>query len=341
MKKNITAILLVFALLAGFASCRKLEDSEGFVIESKAYIVDSEGVTRDVQSIINDEGETEYFYYDASGNKVPVKKKEVVVETNKVSVSSANDGGTLSPEAQSFFDAYNDPEKFEELIETDVTQPELSISDEVIPDSEFKEIKVELGSDGKPVHTSIEKNYNDIIKGNKFTMDFVVQQSMDGEVVTLPVVAIRDGDNLYFETQMPVEGKGSMRFNFIITNGKCYIIIPAMRAYAEVPKEYVEEIIPSEIVTDGVEMEYVKSGEVSFGGKKYICDVYKSGDDTVKYYFADNELKRIETISGDNTSILEVNELSTNADSSKFKIPSNYFDMTKFLDENFQISDLA
>ena len=79
MKKNVTAILLVFALLAGFASCRKLEDSEGFVIESKAYIVDSEGVTRDVQSIINDDGKTEYFYYDADGNKVPVKKKEVVV----------------------------------------------------------------------------------------------------------------------------------------------------------------------------------------------------------------------------------------------------------------------
>ena len=58
MKKNVTAILLVFALLAGFASCRKLEDSEGFVIESKAYIVDSEGVTRDVQSIINDDGKT-------------------------------------------------------------------------------------------------------------------------------------------------------------------------------------------------------------------------------------------------------------------------------------------
>ena len=89
MKKNVTAILLVFALLAGFASCRKLEDSEGFVIESKAYIVDSEGVTRDVQSIINDDGKTEYFYYDADGNKVPVKKKEVVVETNKVSVASS------------------------------------------------------------------------------------------------------------------------------------------------------------------------------------------------------------------------------------------------------------
>ena len=341
MKKNVTAILLVFALLAGFASCRKLEDSEGFVIESKAYIVDSEGVTRDVQSIINDDGKTEYFYYDADGNKVPVKKKEVVVETNKVSVASSGESGTLSPEAQSFFDAYNDPEKFEELLDTDVTQPELVISDEVIPENTFKEIKVELGSDGKPIHTNIEKNYNDIVNSHKFTMDFVVKETMDGEEMTLPIVAIRDGENLYFETQMPVEGKGSMKFNFIITNGKCYIVIPAMRAYAEVPKEYVQEIIPSEIVTDDVEMEYVKSGEVVFEGKKYICDVYKSGNDTVKYYFADNELKRIETISGDNTSILEIKELSTKADSSKFKIPSNYFDMTKFLGENFQISDLA
>ena len=215
------------------------------------------------------------------------------------------------------------------------------ISDEVIPENTFKEIKVELGSDGKPIHTNIEKNYNDIVNSNKFTMDFVVKETMDGEEMTLPIVAIRDGENLYFETQMPVEGKGSMKFNFIITNGKCYIVIPAMRAYAEVPKEYVQEIIPSEIVTDDVEMEYVKSGEVVFEGKKYICDVYKSGNDTVKYYFADNELKRIETISGDNTSILEIKELSTKADSSKFKIPSNYFDMTKFLGENFQISDLA
>ena len=47
MKKNIVAIILVFSLLLSFAACRKL-DSESIIVQTKVYIVDEEGVTRDV-----------------------------------------------------------------------------------------------------------------------------------------------------------------------------------------------------------------------------------------------------------------------------------------------------
>ena len=336
MKRNIIAILLVFALLVSFAACRKLETE--YTIETRPYVVDSNGVTQDVQSIVNSDGETEYFYYDNSGNKITVDSKDVEVETKKVAVTAPT---TLSPEAQSLFDVFNDPEKFEELMEEDATEPKLEMSDGIISDDQFNKIDTDIGSDGKPVRDKAREQYMKIVEGETFTMDMVMKTNTNGEEMALPIVAVRDGDNLFLETAMPVDGsKGAMRLQFLILNGKAYTVIPQMRAYMEVPKETIDQMGLGDIVAEETKdnSEYVESGEVKINGKTYICDVYKSEDSTIKYYFLNGELKRIETISGENTAIMEINSLSDKADKSKLVLPKGYLDLATI--KEFNLSEI-
>ena len=336
MKRNIIAILLVFALLVSFAACRKLETE--YTVETRPYVVDSNGVTQDVQSIVNSNGETEYFYYDNSGNKITVDSKDVEVETKKVAVTAPT---TLSPEAQSLFDVFNDPEKFEELMEEDATEPKLEMADDIIPDDQFNKIDTDIGSDGKPVRDKAREQYMKIVEGETFTMDMVMKTNTNGEEMSLPIVAVRDGDNLFLETAMPVDGsKGAMRLQFLILNGKAYTVIPQMRAYMEVPKETIDQMGLGDIVAEEAKdnSEYVESGEVKINGKTYICDVYKSEDSTIKYYFLNGELKRIETISGENTAIMEINNLSDKADKSKLVLPKGYLDLATI--KEFNLSEI-
>lgn len=336
MKRNIIAILLVFALLVSFAACRKLETE--YTVETRPYVVDSNGVTQDVQSIVNSNGETEYFYYDNSGNKITVDSKDVEVETKKVAVTAPT---TLSPEAQSLFDVFNDPEKFEELMEEDATEPKLEMADDIIPDDQFNKIDTDIGSDGKPVRDKAREQYMKIVEGETFTMDMVMKTNTNGEEMSLPIVAVRDGDNLFLETAMPVDGsKGAMRLQFLILNGKAYTVIPQMRAYMEVPKETIDQMGLGDIVAEEAKdnSEYAESGEVKINGKTYICDVYKSEDSTIKYYFLNGELKRIETISGENTAIMEINNLSDKADKSKLVLPKGYLDLATI--KEFNLSEI-
>ena len=336
MKRNIIAILLVFALLVSFAACRKLETE--YTIETRPYVVDSNGVTQDVQSIVNSDGVTEYFYYDNSGNKITVDSKDVEVETKKVAVTAPT---TLSPEAQSLFDVFNDPEKFEELMEEDATEPKLEMSDGIISDDQFNKIDTDIGSDGKPVRDKAREQYMKIVEGETFTMDMVMKTNTNGEEMALPIVAVRDGNNLFLETAMPVDGsKGAMRLQFLILDGKAYTVIPQMRAYMEVPKETIDQMGLGDIVAEETKdnSEYVESGEVKINGKTYICDVYKSEDSTIKYYFLNGELKRIETISGENTAIMEINSLSDKADKSKLVLPKGYLDLATI--KEFNLSEI-
>ena len=140
---------------------------------------------------------------------------------------------------------------------------------------------------------------------------------------------------------MPVDGsKGAMRLQFLILNGKAYTVIPQMRAYMEVPKETIDQMGLGDIVAEEAKdnSEYVESGEVKINGKTYICDVYKSEDSTIKYYFLNGELKRIETISGENTAIMEINSLSDKADKSKLVLPKGYLDLATI--KEFNLSEI-
>lgn len=328
MKKNILAIILVFSLLLSFAACRKL-DSESITIESKAYIVDDEGVTRD----IHNEG-SNYFYYDADGNRIEADSKDVVVETLKVTESQ-----TLTPEAQSFFDQFADAESIEEMVEADETQPSLE-NDQLIPDDAFNEIDVEVDADGKPVHEDVELTFDEILEGDKFTIDVNLKIKSNETETVVPYLFMRNGDNLYFETAMPREdGIGSTRMNFLLLDDNCYAIIPSMRAYMTIPKETVGESIPLDELGgfEDAEGTYIQSYMVESNGQTYICDVYEYEETVTKYYYLGDQLKRIETVSGSNVTIMEINKISSEVDESKFAAPKNYLDLATVYGDDFNI----
>lgn len=336
MKKNITAIMLVFALLLSFAACRKI-DKESITIESKVYIVDDEGVTRDVYNVGSD-----YYYYDENGNRIEADSKDVVVETNTVRVTESQ---TLTPEAQSFMEQFEDAGSIEDMMEADVTQPTLE-NDQLIPEDAFNEIEVEVDADGKPVHEDVELTFEEILAGDQFTLDVNLKVVTNGTETVAPFLFMRDGDNLYFETAMPLEnGMGSTRLNFILLNGTSYVVIPSMRAYMEIPSEMAGEMVPgADAALEGIEDTegtYVSTSEVVYNGQTYVCDEYENEGVITRRYYQGNQLKRIETVSGSDVSIMEVNEASTSVDKSKFVAPKNYFDITTLVGQDVDLASLA
>lgn len=369
MKRNIIAIGLVFAVLMSFAACKKLPQDNEFVIESQLYVVDDEGVTHELKTepainsdydqFVNIDGGSEdgqgvvgnnsnkgnkndkviYYYEDSNGNKVTVKHEDVVVATTKVrktTTQAPSYNQELTPEEQSFLNSFNDPEVLENLVDESLTVPELEISDQLIPEDNFEKIEVEVDNRGNPKHEDIEKRYTDILESGKFTIDMVIKSNANGTETIVPMHVVRDGDKMYFETAMPVEGEGSMKTAFLLRDETCYLIIPGMRAYMTMPADELKGVFDTEFIESDTESTYISSNEVEFNGEKYICDVYESQGSTVKYYYTDNEIKRMEATDADGTTtIIEFNTVSDKVDSSKLKVPSGYIDMTKFIGQDF------
>lgn len=323
MKRNIVAIILVFALVLSFAACRKL-DSENIIIESKAYIVDDEGVTRDIYNVGSN-----YYYYDENGDRKEANSKDVVVETNKVVITEP---ASLTPEAQSFIDSFGDVESLEDMMEADAVVPELE-NDEIIPEDAFNGIDIEVGEDGKPVHEDVDISFDELVASEKFTIEAKVKTKAGGMDYSAPMNIMRNGSKLYFETAIPLEnGLGSTRVNILFLDDACYIIIPSMRAYMAIPKETAGEMLPSDAFNDLGEAEgtYVSSSEVEYGGNTYVCDIFETEDGVVtKNFYENGQLKRVETVNGEDSSIMEFTKLSTSVDESKFSVPKNYFDMSQ------------
>lgn len=338
MKRNITAIVLVFAILAGFASCKKLENEGEWVVESKVYVTDSYGAQHDVETAVNNEGETEYYYYNTDGNKVTVAHKDVVVSTTRVFKTAPT---TLTPEQQSFFEEFTDPEKFSELVESTVTQPELEMTDGLVPEEMFTEVTdIVLDSEGKPDRGEQDKKYEDILNSDSFTANFLISSDFDGKTTVVPFDTCKDGENLYVKTEMPVDG-GKMEFEFLVVNKECYIIIPAMRAYIKVPADTLGEVLPNEAIDQEMASNYIKSGQVELEGVTYDVDIYEADGHEIKYYYLDGVLKRVENTDGENTSIVQYNTIKKGADKSKFKVPAGYIDMTSMMGEGFDINTIA
>lgn len=328
MIKKITAILLVFAVLAGFASCKRLEGNE-FDVQENAFAVDDEGVTRELETRINEEGETEYFYTDANGNEIVVDKNKVNVETTYVPVQT-----TLSDKEIDEIIESGDISKFEDIVTEDIAEPELEMSDGVISEENFEEVEVELDSEGKPVHGNVTKTMKEIVESGTFTMDFTIQTKVDGTETTLPVKIMKDGNNMFMETSAPLGTSGKVRVNMLINDDGYFIIFPVMNAYYKAPTDEMGETgsmddlfagLDFTDVEEDLEMNdnYDSSSIVTINGKSYDCDVYKADDgSTVKYYYLNNELKRIESISDSGSTIVEFKELSGSVDKSKFKTPT-------------------
>ncbi len=349
MKKSIIAILLVFSLLFGFAACRKIEKKGGedaTEIQSDVYIVDENGSTHNVQAGIDENGSTQYFYIGENGEEVTVAPSNVVVETKAVkkteAIKATNPDGSLTPEAQSLLDQFNDPSSIEQLIDNTSPAPTLAIGETVVDEKKIKKIKVDTDKNGKPLQPIItnqpgaEKvDYKEILSGDRYTASLNLKTSVNGGTpTTIPITVSRNGNMFFMQTLMPISEKGSAESNFLLRDNKCYLIIPSMRCYYATEVEEVEDIFSAEVFDpNSVESTFISRGEIVIDGVTYICDTYESNGQTVRYLYLNGTLKRIEIIDGQDSTIMEIRYISRNITASNFEVPSGYLDMAKLMGE--------
>ncbi len=350
MKKSIIAILLVFSLLAGFAACKKVGDDQtvenvpGFEDENgnfytvdaqtnangeTEYFIESDGTTKVVVTEVDSDGNTKYYVTDENGNKKPVSM------TEKTTVVDKTVSTTLTPDQEKINDMMENLEKNPDAyLETNVETVTMPISDDLIPTENITEVEVEIGNNGKPANSQIIDNYINLMKSGKYSVKATVTMNSAGTTATMPLEISIDGNRFHLETLAPVEGSGgkSIRLSMMSTGEKVYMIIPSMKSYMEADAEQFKDMIPQD-TTDNSQMDYVRTYTVKVDGKNYTVEEYISEDKvtTVKYYIYNNALKRIEVINGADSILYDFAELSGTVNSSKFKLPAGYMDLSAVL----------
>lgn len=308
MKKKIFSIFLVIAVLASFASCNKIKDKVSLPDEVYQEVPTNE-----------------------NGEPLP----------------------TMSPELEGFVNSFDstDPaeieQQFQQMLDSEPVDVELEFGEDLIDDSDSTKVEVELDDKGRPDRSKIQNNYLSIAEGDTLTMDIVLKQKTNGEEFVAPVYATRDGNKYYMQATMPYENKGSLTFGALTTgSGDYYFILPSMRAYIALPKEEIGDVplgdfMAGDMIAGDVNSKYVETREVEVNGKKYSCDIYDDEGIITKYYFTDTELKRVETVDGENVTIVEINEMSAKAETSKLVLPKNYFNMTSIMTSGAALSGAA
>lgn len=345
MIKKTIAILSVFAVLFGMSACKNgLEGNlEGNTTTpageettldlgaTELFVEDGNGNLIPVVTNKNNKGEIIYEYTDANGNKVTETDKNNVVGVTKY--SEKEQAQIQLEQVSKLFE--ENPDAFLEDTEIDFI-----LSDGLVPEDQMKKVEVELGSDGKPARDD-SKSYQSIIGGNAFTVSMNIQSIMAGQETNVPMTWIKSGDSFLMELVTPADVTGAaMKTNILYKDNKCYVYFPAVKVYAEMPTDALEELFNPEIFESEVEENVVYDATYEFksGGKTYYCDVYKAkeGDAVTKNYFdSKGNPVRVEMIAADDVTIWEITEISSNADASKLKIPTGYINLALVYGEDF------
>lgn len=298
MSKKILAIIFAFVIvLMTFASCKK---DDGY------YFVDDNGETQVVEK--NDEGK--YFVTDDEGNTSYIEDQEIIdrIEENSEAAGIKNILDEVGTDPDKILD---NADKNDSLQMSDelVTEPLVTVAPEKAEDKAAERLAA----------------YKNIISTNKFTIDAVVKE-VGSETIEYPFTYIRSGNGAYIETAVPFEEGKVIKANMIMKDGVTYCEIPSLKSYMIVEDMGIEDLASGTFDENEIETYvFVESGTVSTNGKKYTCDVYTVGDDTVKYYYDSNEnLVRIERISKRESVITEIKSIKNTADESKIKKPSGF-----------------
>ena len=169
-----------------------------------------------------------------------------------------------------------------------------------------------------------------IFEGQKYTM--VCASVAEGKSVPLTIVV--DGTNLAIYTSvkevLAASGESSDQdmsavmgdeIRIVIKDGKSYTLMEILKQKIYMEGDSLGLETDDFTKPTGEEMTYVQTTSVKNGSKTYICEEYKTEDGTVKkFYFENRKLARIETITKDTTSILEIISLYTSVDQKFFSI---------------------
>ncbi len=293
--KSIIAITLMFAVLFGLCACRKLDNS----VE-----VDGEG--------------------------------ETYSDSNSLADTSEDVSTTLSEEMQEFVNSITDPAKEDEYFEKN--DAVLGIADEAIDTKDMTEVTVKTDSDGNPVHGDQKTFFSKLADAEQYTIKMTLKSiSTDGESTTVNITMMKNGSDAYIETKLPVSNGSALPMTILLKDKKCTIYMTSLKAYMEVPQDTYTSIVDEMELATSQESTatYVESGEVDVNGTTYDVDVYEDDGSTIKYYYLNDEIKRVEAIDSDgNISIIEYTQITMTADTSKFTAPTGYLNMTNIMDSD-------
>lgn len=305
--KKIIALVLAIVLTLSFSACNKdktdelqLGDKPGNDqtqtedYKDGLFFVDEEGVTQKVEK--DDDGK--YYVTDEKGN-----------------VSYIEDVGII-----------------EQIKENEEQAQEKNESEEQIGDTTFssKEAEERL------------KDYKTVITSNKFTLKGVIKSS-DDELGEFPLTYMKNGDDFYMEAAVTIEEGKTMDSNILYLDGTMYCMIPSLRMYFTSEDE-MDDLATGTLNGDQMkDLKYVSTNTVKINNTDYTVDVYeiekksannkKTEKETYKYYFdSNNKLVRMEEIMpGDEYVIIELSSYGNSVETSKFKKPVGYVDITSMM----------
>ncbi len=207
-----------------------------------------------------------------------------------------------------------------------------------IDDNDIKSDKKDLIKDG----TSTKKTSlrDDVIiktsKTGKFTLKAKIKAASGEDT---PVTCVTSDKKFAYDMTM----NGS-QVRIIMDGDNLYFLLPSLKWYVKMSTDDLGLESMDDMMSNltNTEDKYVGSTKVTVDGTEYTCEEYKSSDGTVtKYYFdKNNNWKRIEGISGDEVTIMEIESFSGKVNNSIFSI-KGYTDMTALLSQAMASADVT
>ncbi len=289
--KRIISILLVLFLVFSLSACKRNGE------EDNTETTDSpnETTTQGFEFATDENGE---LVTDADGNLVFVNPWE--------GLFSGDIGSIFSTTSESF----------------------TLISDETMPTG--SKVEVPVNSSGKPKESLVDKALGNTFKGDKYYMKFNAQVYMDGARQTMPVAIYVSGNKSLIEMSLSggTLGKMSVLSNdsgqFFLINALAGLLKGYIKVSDEEAGEY-SDLFDFSSMSDTEDIEYVKTDKVVYKGVEYLCEEYRTESGTIRFFFSDGKLKRVEQVDNDGSRLIMENiEISTNFSESVFEIPKDY-----------------
>lgn len=297
MIKKFLCLFMVFALVFSLGACKKNDDKTPTGGSSTTVAGQTEDTTTNVDAdateiVTNEQGE-------------PVTNEKGEPVTQKV-------GGSIN---------------------ADTTQEVSLISDETMPTG--TKVEVTTTVNGDPVKPLVDSAFGEILKGNKYSIKFTAQIDMDGARQTMPATIYVSGKKSLVELSMGGAGLGlgsGLAKMSVLNNEKGnYLLISilgVLKGYVPIPADQAGEydaMFDFSGISDTSDMKYIKTTKVTYKGVEYISEEYRSSDSTIKFYFNQGKLKRIEQVNDDGSKVFMENiEITAKFDEKVFNIPAGY-----------------
>jgi len=319
MKKSISCIALLFAVLFALAACN---NGSGPILPGvnsvRITLLDEKGSVYEVEVASKD---------FKNGTTRPGAETRPVTKAPEPKLTFSMPGA-VDP---------TDPYILQENSVIEILSPDVMPTGKVVTVKE-KDRLLTSTADGKT------------LTAGTFTMKATINMAIEGgQHMNLPVTLIRKGEassltltaNVNEFSSLTGSGSdadnkaalealnpllnGKLTFIALDDGKKQYVIFPQFRVYME-GDEMLKglDMSPNALAGGDGKKTYVRSTKPVLNGKTYTCEEYKNGDTTVKYYFLGNALKRIETTNAGETVIVDVSSITNKASASALRLSPLY-----------------